>query len=263
MNQHKLYRLFVFIFLLWTPFHAAWAAPCCDKQVFKMIEHVIESIEKGEQHISNLPYGASGIPGMTGTSYRHFLNNLCSLPDTSYLEIGCWKGSTLIASLCGNKETVKYAVAIDTFGTFGGPKKMFYRNVGAYLRHYPLHFYEMDAFEMDLEAHFPYPITVYFYDGDHSAEAQEQAFTYFDPVFANTFIAVVDDWNFESVREGTEAALQKLGYRILFQKEIFTNPELEPDGWWNGVYIAVLQKAPCKNQSPSSMPADALPPPTF
>lgn len=43
---------------------------------------------------------------MSSPKVRHLLNNLCSLPSTSYLEIGTWKGSTWISALFQNQKSV-------------------------------------------------------------------------------------------------------------------------------------------------------------
>ena len=43
---------------------------------------------------------------MSDPHNRHLLNNLASAPGTRYLEVGTFRGSTLIASLCGNEANV-------------------------------------------------------------------------------------------------------------------------------------------------------------
>ncbi len=66
------------------------------------------SIELAYQGSSSLTQQILNIDGMSSPKVRHFLNNLCSLPGTSYLEIG-WKGSTWISALYGNKATIQQA----------------------------------------------------------------------------------------------------------------------------------------------------------
>jgi len=48
--------------------------------------------------------------GMSSLRQRCLLNNLCSLPDSKYLEIGAYKGASLIAAVYRNKLKNAYAV---------------------------------------------------------------------------------------------------------------------------------------------------------
>ena len=181
---------------------------------------------------------------MSSSKIRHFLNNICSYPDTCYFEIGSWQGSTLVAALYRNENSITDAVGIDNWSEFGGPKQAFIANVQSFIPRAPLRFFEMDCFTMNNASTFARPINVYLYDGCHSVEAQEQAFTYFNDIFDDVFIALVDDWNWSYVQQGTFAAFEKLRYKILFQKAFLTdrNGNGDPYTWWNGFYIAVIQK---------------------
>ena len=67
--------------------------------------------------------------GMSGGKYRHFINNLIrGLPNPSYLEVGCWTGSTLCSAISRNVR----ATGIDNWSEFGGPKDQFLANVKKY-----------------------------------------------------------------------------------------------------------------------------------
>jgi hypothetical protein len=174
---------------------------------------------------------------------RHLLNNLCSLKEAAYFEIGCWKGATLISALHENEIALLDAVAIDNWSEFNGPRKEFYHNIRQHLRADKLRMFEINCFQMNLGVFpflFPYPINIYFYDGDHKEECHRAAFTHFNPIFDDVFIAVVDDWNWECVRKGTFRAFKELQYKVHFQQEFFTNNE--SNSWSNGLYIAVVQK---------------------
>ena len=208
----------------------------------EFIEHVKRCIVLAEKQESPLNHQVLSIEGMAGQKTRHFLNNLCSLPNTSYLEIGCWKGSTLIAALYKNESHVDYAVGIDNWSQFNGPRNAFFKNVQKFLPAGLLHFFESDSFSIDTQMAFPVPVNIYFYDGHHSWSAQKEAFTYFNDIFDDVFIAVVDDWNWEQVQEGTRSGFASLNYKILFEQEFFTSRNGDAPGWWNGLYIAVIKK---------------------
>ena len=94
----------------------------------------------------------------------------------------------------------------------------------------------------DIKKIFKNNINVYFYDGDHSFEAQKSAFTYFNDIFADTFIAIVDDYNREHVRQGTMAGFQELNYQVLFDVFLPASFDGDKKQWWDGLYVAVIAK---------------------
>lgn len=241
MSQNLL-RCFLFFFAILSSI-----STFADNREEQLIEHVKRCIALAEKTKSKLTGDVMEVPGMTGKKIKHFLNNLCELPNTSYLEIGCWKGSTLTAALYKNESSVNHAVAIDNWSEFGGPKDDFLRNIQKFIAPGLVHFFEQDCFSIDRKASFPFPVNIYLYDGNHSTLAQERAFTYFNDIFEDVFIAIVDDWNCDNIREGTLSAFKKLNYTILFN-ETFCNDRnggnADADNWWNGFYVAVIKKNP-------------------
>ena len=208
-------------------------------QDIQLINHVKSSIRKAN---SKLNSAILDIEGMSGNKFRTFLNNICSFPHTKYLEIGCWKGSTFISALYGNELNIEYAVGIDNWSEFNGPLQDFNLNCNSFLssfNHYQVIF--EDSFSLSCKSKIKQKITTYFYDGDHSVIAQEEAFTFYNDMFEDVFIAIVDDWNWAQVREGTFNAFNALNYDVLFETFI---PDTGNNrlGWWNGVYIAVIRK---------------------
>ncbi|PCI75333.1 hypothetical protein COB21_05795 [Candidatus Aerophobetes bacterium] len=215
-----------------------------------LIAHVkcaIEVAEKNSSKLNGNP-GTLAIPGMTGLKYRHFLNNLTSLSGVNYLEVGCWKGSTTIAALYGNSSTINQAIAIDNFSEFQNEdiRTALFANIDHFAKECNLNFYDEDAFSIDKTKVFKEPIDIYFYDGNHSFESQRKAFTYFNDIFSDVFIAVVDDYTWDDVRGGTMKAFHELGYEILYMRELGNYQEngLHSNGqtWWNGVLVAVVKK---------------------
>lgn len=212
-----------------------------DAQV--LIDHVQKSIQNAYQGCSKLSNNILKIEGMSSSKVRHFLNNLCSLPETSYLEVGVWKGSTFVSALYQNEGTIKNAIAIDNWSEFEKARDAFLVNTSKFLSRNVFNVYEQDAFTVPLNA-FVEPINIYFYDGNHSVESQCKAFTHFDAVLADTFIAIVDDWMWPQVQEGTRQAFAALGYTVLFEKELLSAlTGSDTENWWNGLYVAVIQKS--------------------
>lgn len=207
----------------------------------KMIEHVINSIHSASNLNSQLTSRILSMSGMSSPKVRHLLNNICSLPGTNYLEIGVWKGSTFISALYNNQTCIESATAIDNWSEFGGPKAEFIKNTKNFINNINFNFFEHDSFSINLDL-IPKKINVFFYDGFHTAEAQKKAFTYYNPIFEDIFIAIVDDYNLKEVQTGTQDAFKELGYTVLFETQLKSFRADDNNEWWNGLYIAVISK---------------------
>lgn len=231
-----------FIFLICSKFSSLNILHANDATAIQLVEHVKKSIENAEKGNSKLSKEVLNLSGMSSAKVRHFLNNLCSAPNIRYLEIGCWKGSTLISALYGNYGSIKDAVAIDNWSKFGGPKELFLQNCKKFIPMFPLRFYEIDSFEVDTKAVFPLPINVYFYDGDHSALSQELALTYYNEILDDVFVVIIDDWNRKAVQSGTREAFKKLNYEILYKVALPSFRSNDQENWWNGIFVAVVRK---------------------
>lgn len=207
-----------------------------------LIDHVQKSIQAASLHQSKLTRDILNISGMSSHKGRHLLNNLCSLPGARYLEIGVWRGSTFIAALYKNNNTLRDAVAIDNWSEFENQRNNFKLNTATYLPKDSFKIYECDAFDIDVTNVFLSPINIYFYDGNHSEDSQYKAFTHFNAIFADTFIAIIDDWNYEKVKTGTQRAFDLLKYKILFKAELSSCDGCDPENWWHGMCVVVIQK---------------------
>jgi hypothetical protein len=218
------------------------AEPKLNKREKALVEHVKESIARAEQGDSALTTPILQLRGMSSAKVRHLLNNLCSRPDTHYLEIGVWAGSTFVSALYENQLTAS-GIAIDNWSGFGGPEAEFRQNCKRHLHPDSYQVYSVDSFAIDPTKLIPDPITVYFYDGNHSRDGQKKAFTYYNSVLDDLFVAIVDDWNrVSTVQAGTRDAFAELGYTVLYEAEL---PGLVPNDraqWWNGLYVAVVRK---------------------
>lgn len=171
--------------------------------------------------------------GLSSPKIWHLLNNLCSDVDT-YLEIGTYLGSSLLAATYGNN--VK-ATAVDNFCMKSHLKNHFYQNV-KHLNN--LHFIEKDCFKID-PATLP-KFNVYFYDGRHEYEDQYKALTHFLPAMKEDFVFIVDDWNNEEVRNGTYQAISDLKLSVWGFEERRGSYMKDKTGWWCGIVVFKLKK---------------------
>ena len=201
----------------------------CVKQAFK----------NAKADTSKITTEILAMDGMTGKKTRHFYNNLLSMEDARYLEIGTWKGSSVCSGMCGNKATV---VCIDNWSQFGGPKDEFLVNFNKYRGENTASFIEQDCFTVDI-SQLP-KFNIYMFDGDHHEHSQYQAIIHYYPCLDDVFIFIVDDWNWSQVRTGTFKAFKELNLQVVYSKEISTPDNCFAETWWNGIYVAVLQKGP-------------------
>ena len=208
-----------------------------------------ESFHRAVHQVSNLPKEIIAAEGSSGKMARHLHNNLSSMfnGELKYLEIGTQRGLSFCTSLYNNP--YKYACVIDNWCE-GDYRLKFKENVENFLKDKEFDVYDQDCWTIDLDKQIKEKINFYFYDGWHSMEAQEKAFTYFNPVLEDVFLCMVDDWNDPDVRKGTFNAFNKLNYQVLASKSLFTenyNNVISPgagnsETWWNGLYIAIISK---------------------
>jgi len=209
-------------------------------------QHVINAFENAENDISKITNDILTMDGMTGKKTRHFYNNLLTMKDARYLEIGTWKGSSVCSAMCRNKATV---VCIDNWSEFGGPKDEFLTNFNTYKGENNALFIEQDCYTVDT-SQLP-KFNIYMYDGNHSEDSHYKALLHYYDCLDDTFIFMVDDWNWQDVRKGTLDSINKLNLHIVYEKEIRLTsdnshtPQPEASNtWWNGIYVAVLMKKP-------------------
>lgn len=195
-----------------------------------------EAISKAEQLESDLPASViSGLKGMSSPRIWHLLNNLV---DGAYLEIGVWKGSTLISALYGKNIP---ATAIDNFSQFGGPKAEFVKTTfeaGVKCR-----FLDGDCFDNEVIDKVPKGIKYYFYDGAHSERDQYNALVKYINKMADQFVYIVDDWNEKGVQDGTFKAVHDIGLQVVGCHELLTPKNAYKETWWNGIAIFKLKKS--------------------
>jgi len=202
----------------------------------QIVDNAILNALNGESKLTN---DVLEIEGMSSNNVRHFLNNLISsIYDVRYLEIGIWKGSTFISSLY--KNTYTYATAIDNFCDFGSPREECKFNLKNFINA-PNENTEFIESEFE-KISFTKKYNIYFYDGEHDAISQENAFLLLNDNLDDRFIAIIDDWNHQPAKDGTLLAFEKLNYKIVSDCDLKSNGNADVNNWWNGLYVAIIEK---------------------
>ena len=189
------------------------------------------------------------VTGMSSPRVCTLLNRLvASLPvGEHYLEVGTWRGLTLLSAASGN--TGKVCIACDKFrfwGRFTGfgwrVRRAFEENLRRFRsRSAYIDFHHMTCERLFAEDRVQGPIGVYFFDGDHSYRGTRFGIAAAAPVLATRAIVLVDDWRHNEVRQGTRDGFSEAGLRVLWERELIDGRNNQ-DGWWNGLGIFFVEK---------------------
>jgi hypothetical protein len=208
------------------------------EQLINRVEHSILCANNRQTKLTEQQLNPLLLPGMSGKKSRIMLNELI-FPDTNYLEVGVWKGSTFVSALYGNQPNT--AFAIDSFIQFGDVEVDFLENTRKHnLPEFKL--FREDSFTLSDETKSQLKdINTYFYDGEHEAHNQAGALTYYMPYLADTFIFLVDDWNWDKVKQGTRDGIKNNNLKVHQEWELISGGG-DHENWWNAWYVAVLSK---------------------
>jgi hypothetical protein len=189
---------------------------------------------------SRLCADALALNGLSDRNLRLLLNNLGAAIRT-YVEVGTYTGSSLVAASQGNP--VLTAVGIDNFSerfdafyAVADVRKTLQRN----LRRFAPHARVIEADFRQLDPHrIPEGIDCLFYDGAHDYQSQQAGVAHFATRFADQCILLIDDWNGEDVRNGTYRGLDDVarhtGHQVEFSAALCDT--------WNNVGVFVLRRS--------------------
>ena len=215
--------------------------------------------------------------GMSGVCTRKFLNVMCSVLGTSYLEVGLAGGSTFCAATAENTFEENQFVGIEAwnekhFRSSEEIKNNFFSNFKKYVGRevnevsnaeiIQDNFFNLTISEVFSKKNLK-PVNFYFYDADHSENATWWALAKAYPILADIFVYAVDDWGDDNVRMGAYKSIKSLGFNIhghyqllgtagdaLLDKEgkrLYKHLDPEEDfadyyGWYNGLGVFILEK---------------------
>ena len=122
---------------------------CITKEQQDIVNHVKKSITLASEEKSNINKPILQMKGMSSPKVRHLLNNLCTLPNCNYLEIGLWKGSTFMSALSNNDSSINSAIGIDNWSKIvGSPRDAFFQNIQKLSNIGSVTIYEEDSFKV-------------------------------------------------------------------------------------------------------------------
>lgn len=209
--------------------------PCCDEHI--VVEHVKQSIHNGKAGISKLSSQMVLDQSMSPYALYHIINNICSLPYASYLEVGVAHGSLITSALLCNMQSMSAAYGVENWAARGGSSSRCVRKLTKSLLVDAVSLYDCPTTAIDIQKTFKIPINVYCYNADHESDSSYRACTHFNDVLADVCIIIVTNWNDPLVQTKAMQAYQTLEYQILFEQVLPAK-----DTWAHDVYIAVIKK---------------------
>jgi len=183
------------------------------------------------------------IDGLTSPRSQNFLN-LISL-DQNVLEIGsfCGASTVAIANTAKNVVTVdnwedKEVISIDKkfINIINNPKEVFKHNTIGYdnINSISGDIYSEAVFKQLISNSFD----IIFYDGPHELEDIYTFFMLYETLLVDT-ILIVDDYNFDTVKEGINIGLDSIKIKPKWLEYIVTDGESK-DTFWNGLEIIIF-----------------------
>jgi len=191
------------------------------------------------------------VEGMSSPKICNLLNLLVKNldPEEHYLEIGTWKGLTLLSAAIGNQGKVCFACDKFRFwGRFTGwgykAKRALYSNIEQYRdRCAEIRFFEMNSntlFKRGLDR--TSPIGIYFYDGDHSYQGTYKGIMSAVPLLNEKATLLVDDWKIQKIQKATYQAINDTGLKILWERSLMGSCTDDEATWWNGIGVFYLAR---------------------
>ena len=187
------------------------------------------------------------VEGMSSARVCVLLNQLVArmAPEEHYLEVGTWRGRTLLSAAHGNAGRICFAC--DKFRLWGRYTGWGHRARQALFDNIARHregaatirFFEMPAERMFARGLVPRPVGVYFYDGGHSEEETRQGVRAAGPLLSSRAVVVVDDWNDPAIRRGAFAGISDAGLDVLWHRHL--PGDHDEHSFWNGLGIFFVQ----------------------
>lgn len=211
------------------------------------VEHVKESIARGLHGCAHFDEAVWNIHGFATQAMRRMFSNLCRLEDLKYLEVGTYCGATFVSAFNNNPI---HAIGIDNFSQTWSPgrdiKAEFVANKERFTNPITksVNFFEGDCFNPELLSQIGPGVDIFYFDGDHTREAQAKALPHFFDLLANIFLFIVDDYNWPDVKNGTDDGLNAVASKItVIYSRILTGEIAQDDPvYHNGMALFLCRK---------------------
>jgi protein O-GlcNAc transferase len=196
------------------------------------VERFLEELPRQLEDVSRFEEVLEAVPGLARANNLALLNTAvrCLGDGESYVEVGTYRGTSLVGALVGNEGTV--AVALDNWSMGEGSREQLEANLEGFGLDATL--LEGDAFET-LRRGVPSPVGVYYYDNGHEYEQQLDGMRLVEPYLASPALVIVDDTDWERVERAVDdylAAQPRATEIYRVDGKDRGHPE-----WWEGMRV--------------------------
>jgi predicted O-methyltransferase YrrM len=195
------------------------------------------------------------VPGMATENKLALLNLAAShlAPGEAYLEVGSFKGLSLIGAMLGNAGRRFYAIEnFLEFNPDGTARAELEANLARWAGPGRARVLVGDCFDLLRRGQGPQePVGVYFYDGAHGRLPHYLALGVAEPWLADRALVVIDDASWPIVARATDRYVAAHpGYRLLF--DLAADHEEDPR-WWNGVRVYAFERPAAQTRAQASV----------
>jgi protein O-GlcNAc transferase len=178
----------------------------------------------------------AAVPGLARANNLALLNAAarCVGPHEIYVEVGAFRGSSLIGAMLGNDDAE--FLAIDDFSRGGSSREELEANLARFGLAERVTILEGDAFEIlrsgDLADR---RIGVYYYDAAHTYEEQLEGLLLAEPYLADEALLIVDDTDWDFVDAAVrDYDAQRPNVRSVLRQ---SGKDRGHPAWWEGVEV--------------------------
>lgn len=201
---------------------------------FDMSHAIVEAIRRMDMF--DFPEWIASLDGYTGLKQRYFLNTLMKFRHWNYLEVGVFKGASLLSAAAGNEG---YFHGIDNFveGTLSEACANITKLDQANVKLTVENVLEVNGFNR--QSH------VVFYDANTDEQACYRGMWHLKTLGAicDPFILITDNWSYESSRAQYHTLLHDMNWHAFAEFVLMSDKDSDIDGWWNGWCVSVISRS--------------------
>ena len=220
-------------------------------------DFIITSVKNADKRSSGIRVEkiTKEIKGLNSERIRHLLNNLCSQPGTVFLELGTFRGASVISAVWGNKSKA-YTIDNFTFNPLGQPSKI---NPDGWPEieksvHNLLSVFKIDDRVTVLKNEFSKvkltdikePVDILFYDANTSREKVKKDLFKFLPKLKDTCIILTSQADVEDTTPAIREVIAGSKFNIDFEYHQKSRAVRDQTQWWSGVRVWLLKKEASK-----------------
>ena len=206
---------------------------------------IIDAFKEAEQDKSGLREFERDLYGASGRKTRHAINNICGVKDNlTYLELGVYRGSTLVAANYDNKLTT---YAIDDFTIDIKEPKQYKENGWNNARQATkdlldrynfsnVNIIEEEANSVDTKK-IAKKVDIVHYDLDEHHASVEQVLRHYLSVFDKHTILMFSNWNSNGVRNSFAQFKKTPGIEVEMLFEKLSSATADSLNWYNGFAV--------------------------